>query len=193
MRSSVDDPRRPPRRALMLLALVSSGILLAGLLLGIAAEGDSGDASTPAVATEERRLAPDFSLATLDGAETRLSDYRGRAVIVTFFASWCYPCEEELPLLEEAAREEGDDLQVLAVAYDDRRADAKEFIKRLGVTFPGLIDDDDAVAKAYGVRAIPQTFFIDADGMIQDQLFGVTTSQALDRPLQALLGNSARS
>ena len=136
--------------------------------------------------------APDFSLPTLDGVEARLSDYRGHAVVVTFFASWCYPCEQEVPLLEAASRRAGDALQVLAVSYEDRPADSAAFLEELGVTFPAFVDPDRSVASTYGVRTIPQTFFIDADGVVRDRVFGITTTDALDAPLHALMDRTRR-
>lgn len=131
--------------------------------------------------------APDFRLTALDGTQRRLSDYRGRAVVLTFVASWCNPCEKEMPLLEDAATEYGDRLQVLAVSYKDLRMDTEAFVERLGVTYPVFPDGESVVAEAYGVRAIPQTFFIDEAGVVRDRVFGITTKRALDEPLQALL------
>ena len=139
-------------------------------------------------ATRTGDTAPGFTLRALDGTCRRLADYRGRPVVLTFFASWCHPCEQEMPLLEDAAGEHGDDLQVLAVSFRDLRMDSEDFVERLEVTYPAFHDAENAVAEAYGVRAIPQTFFIDEAGVVRDRVFGITSKRALDAPLDALLG-----
>lgn len=130
---------------------------------------------------------PDFTLPDLAGNSVRLSDFRGRPVVLTFFASWCHPCEEEMPLLEDAWTEDPDRFGVVAVSYDDLERDSHAFVERLGVTYPALIDVGDQVKDAYGVGAIPQTFFVDADGVLRDRVFGITSRDALDEPLDALL------
>ena len=116
-----------------------------------------------------------------------LSDFQGKPLVLTFFASWCHPCEQEMPLLEDARNEQPDDFDVLAVSYDDLEADSRAFVDRLGVTYPVALDLDDTVKDAYGVRGIPQTFFVDADGVLQDRVFGITSPAALDEPLDRLL------
>jgi peroxiredoxin len=136
-------------------------------------------------------LAPDFQLPDVDGTPVRLSQYRGRAVVLTFFASWCHPCEEELPVLEEVQRDAGERLQVLAVNYNDFAGDSREFVNRLGVTYPALVEDANKspVAARYGVHGIPVTFFIDARGRIATEpLFGESSKKALQPGLDALLG-----
>ncbi len=183
-----------------MLAVVAIAVPLVGLAVVLTTRDDdefaSGSESTEAceVATggddgvDIGDVAPEFTLTTLDGGCFSLGAARGRAVVLTFFASWCHPCEEEMPLLEDASDEYGDDLQVVAVSYEDLRRDSEAFVERLGVTFPAAFDTDGDVAESYGVRGIPQTFFIDADGVVQDRVFGITSKRALDEPLDALLG-----
>ena len=87
--------------------------------------------------------APDFELLTLDRCTAeRLSAHRGTPVVLTFFASWCHPCEEEMPLLEAAHHDDPNGFDVLAVTYKDLRGDAVQFTDRLGVTYPALFDTD---------------------------------------------------
>lgn len=130
---------------------------------------------------------PDFVLEDLDGDPVRLSDLRGRPVVLTFFASWCFPCQEELPVLEEAWRERRDEFTAVAVSYDDLARDSRQFVEDLGVTFPVLLDVDDTVRDRYALRGIPQTFFVDEQGVLRDRVFGITTREALEEPLDALL------
>jgi len=135
--------------------------------------------------------APDFSLRGLDGRPVRLSQFRGRPVVLTFFASWCHPCEEELPVLEAARRDSRGRLAVVGVNYQDPEDDTRDFVKQLGVTFPTLIEDSFAnpVAARYGVHGIPVTFFLDARGVIATEpMFGQGSRSALQPGLDAILG-----
>ncbi len=137
------------------------------------------------------RPAPDFELSTVDGRRVRLSQFRGTPVVLTFFASWCHPCEEELPVLEKLQKENQGRLNVVGVNYQDSAADTRDFVRRLGVTFPALVEDSIAnpVAGRYGVHGLPVTFFIDARGTIASPpLFGESSRKALQPGLDKLLG-----
>jgi cytochrome c biogenesis protein CcmG/thiol:disulfide interchange protein DsbE len=92
-----------------------------------------------------------------------------------------------MPLLEAAHADQAGAFDVLAVTYKDFRSDAIRFTNRLGVTYPALFDTDGTVADRYGVSGIPQTWFIDADGVVRDRVFGITSEAALAEPLEALL------
>jgi cytochrome c biogenesis protein CcmG, thiol:disulfide interchange protein DsbE len=133
--------------------------------------------------------APDFSLAALDGdGDVRLADFRGRPVIVNFWASWCNPCREEFPLLQQALRDHRSErLAVIGVTFRDIPDDSRDFVSQMKATWKQAIDDDQAVAKAYGVRSIPLTFFVRSDGTIAARVFGFTTEAALADPLAKLL------
>lgn len=134
-------------------------------------------------------LAPDFALRDIDGNVVRLSQFRGRAVVLTFFASWCHPCEEELPALQQVQQEEGRRVAVVGVNYQDIDSDTRDFVRRLNVTFPTLIEEPTSpVAQRYGVHEIPVTFFIDARGKIATTpLFGQSSRKALQPGLDVLL------
>ncbi len=134
-------------------------------------------------------LAPDFMLADLNGKPVTLSSLRGRVVVLTFFASWCEPCEQDMPVLEKAQREAGDRIAVVGVNYQDFPSDTRAFVKRLGVTFPTLIEDssDNPVAARYDVHAMPDTVFIDAQGVVRNRVFGQTNTHDLQAALKDLL------
>jgi peroxiredoxin len=187
----------PSRRAMAALLVVS--VALPGALLAWVLAHD--DERTGAAGSEQvnafvagrarlGQLAPDFRLATLGGEQFRLTGTRGSPVVLTFFASWCHPCEEELPLLEAAHEKQPNDFKVVAVSFEDLPRDSKAFVKRLGVKYPALFDGGNDVAHAYGVRGIPATFFIDSDGVIRDRVHGITSRDALEKPLLALLRRS---
>jgi cytochrome c biogenesis protein CcmG/thiol:disulfide interchange protein DsbE len=177
-----------------------AGVLTVGIVTGVlVAVLDNGSESggsargrgavVAAGAAEVGSPAPDFSLPALDGdGEVRLADFRGRPVIVNFWASWCNPCRQEFPLLQQALRDHRSDrLAVIGVTYRDIPDDSRDFVSQMRATWPQAVDDDRAVAKAFGVRSIPVTFFVRADGTIAARVFGFTSEAALADPLAKLL------
>ena len=111
--------------------------------------------------------APDFALETMDGDSVRLADYRGRAVILNFWASWCGPCRYEHPALVRAARTWPDSqVVVLGVLYQDSPANARRFLRELGDEWTTVLDPRSRTAIEYGVWGVPETFFIAPDGTV---------------------------
>jgi cytochrome c biogenesis protein CcmG/thiol:disulfide interchange protein DsbE len=184
--------------AIALLVFVSIAIP-AGLLALILVNDDDGSPPGAASSTtagnpiDARKAkvgtpAPPFALRDIDGRDVSLADLRGKPVVIAFFASWCHPCEEELPVLEQYAREEGDRLHVVAISFRDLPSDSENFVRRLGVTYPALIDEPTApVGERYGVRGIPQTVFVDADGVVRGRVYGVTSRDELAPAIDDLL------
>jgi peroxiredoxin len=125
-----------------------------------------GDSTGAAPAAGDR--APDFTLADLDGNEVRLSDLRGRPVIINFWATWCGPCRIEMPELQEAYEEHQDeDLAVLAVNREENPDTVRSFFyEELALTFTPLLDTQATVADLYRVFNLPTTFFVDEGGTI---------------------------
>ncbi|HZR31095.1 MAG TPA: TlpA disulfide reductase family protein [Terriglobales bacterium] len=141
--------------------------------------------------------APDFSLETLDGQTLHLSDYRGKAVLLNFWATWCQPCKIEMPWFEELQRQYGPQgLQVVGIAMDDASKDEiAKFAKELGVNYPILVGKE-SVGDAYGgVQFLPSTFFIDRDGKIVDRVFGLKSRGEIEDSVKAALarGHVAQS
>ncbi len=126
--------------------------------------------------TLKNQMAPDFSLASLDGKATiRLSDYRGKAVLLNFWATWCVPCKIEMPWFVELQNEYGaQGLQVVGVAMDDASpGDIAKFAKDMGVNYPIAVGKE-SVGDAYGgVQFLPATFYIGRDGKVIDKVFGL--------------------
>jgi len=119
--------------------------------------------------------APDFSLQALDGKTTRLSDFRGKAVLLNFWATWCSPCKIEMPWFVDLQKEYGSQgLQIVGVAMDDAsKEDIAKFAKDMGVNYPILIGKE-AVGDEYGgVPALPESFLIARDGRIVDRIIGL--------------------
>jgi cytochrome c biogenesis protein CcmG/thiol:disulfide interchange protein DsbE len=195
--SPADEPARPSRAALAILVFVSLAIPAGGLALivshdnaGTPARQTTPNTDAAAIDSHKARvgtMAPDFTLHSTDGRTVTLSALRGRPVVVAFFASWCHPCEEELPVLERFRRD-NDALQVVGVSYQDLSSDTQAFVRRLRVTFPALVDAPASpVAQRYGVRGIPQTIFVDARGVVRGRVYGETSRRALQPAISDLL------
>ncbi|HEY4398892.1 MAG TPA: TlpA disulfide reductase family protein [Acidimicrobiia bacterium] len=170
---------------------------MAGVLVALLGDGsDNGGATRPGsvrgTGGDVGSPAPDFQLPALDGhGDARLADYRGRPVIVNFWASWCNPCRQEFPLLKQTLRDHRRQrLAVIGVTFQDIPSDSRTFVKQRRATWPQGVDDGGAVANAFGVRAIPQSFFVRPDGTIAARVFGFTSESALARPLAELLGTA---
>jgi thiol-disulfide isomerase/thioredoxin len=134
-------------------------------------------------------MAPDFALPdALTGAPVRLSDLRGRTVIVNFWATWCGPCRFELPALEEAYRNGGAgtsaDFVVLAVNVRETGGEIATFRESLEMTFPVLLDRAGTTFAAYGGEVLPQTYFIDRNGVVRARHIGAFGPSDLARGLE---------
>ena len=135
--------------------------------------------------------APDITLRDLDGHDVRLADYRGRPVIVNFWASWCIPCREEFPLLKAARERYADDgLEIVGVVFDDDVEAARAYMARAGASWPALDDPLGAAAAAYIVNAPPLSFFIDPDGVVRSIAYGPPSSGSIDDRIAAILPRS---
>jgi peroxiredoxin len=112
--------------------------------------------------------APDFALKSDTGRNVRLSELRGQVVLLNFWASWCSPCRQELPLLSKIhAQYRAAGFVLLGVNVDDNRKEAEAMLKRLDLRFPTLFDGNKNVAKLYGVDTMPATLIIDRDGRVR--------------------------
>jgi cytochrome c biogenesis protein CcmG, thiol:disulfide interchange protein DsbE len=135
--------------------------------------------------------APDFSLRTIDDRMIQLSSLKGHPVIVNIWASWCGPCQAEMPLFEELySRYHSQGLEILAVnsTFQDSLLNAKAFIQERNLTFPVLLDTQGQVTRQYQVQALPTTFFIDEQGVVHNQVIGgPLTSAMLESEINNLL------
>lgn len=176
------DLRRLPRGYLVAAAtLPLIGLALLGAMLIASRLGAPTGAS---IGSE----APDFALADLDGAPVRLADLRGRPVIINFWASWCGPCVEEFPLLQRAAEEHADaGLAIVGIVVDDRSEAARDFMERLGASWPAAMDPGARVAQRYGIFGPPETFFVDRDGIVVGRQIGQFSASSLETKLAAIL------
>ena len=118
--------------------------------------------------------APDFELKTLAGETVKLSNLKGKKVMLNFWATWCPPCKEEMPAMEKLSKQAGKDVVILAVNIDPQ-LDVQGFINENKITFPIPLDKADKVNETYQVLSIPTTYFIDSKGIIQNKYTGSMT------------------
>jgi thiol-disulfide isomerase/thioredoxin len=160
-------------------------IIISLLFPGLAVAGCAD--STPGIG----RVAPDFKLSSLDGQSVSLSDFRGRPVLINFWATWCGPCRYEMPFLQQVYEdavwvEKG--LVVLAVDIGESPVTVKDFVEFYGLTFPVLLDINQKVKLEYNVRNIPTTFLVDADGVIQSMKIGAFSGKVeIERALSKII------
>lgn len=159
------------------------------LLLGLAWIFISSSPSQPGAAatlSQPRKgfYAPDFELTTLSGETVRLSSLRGKPVILNFWASWCVPCQAEMPALQKVYTQYKDQgLQVVTVnmTFQDNQSDAASFVSKNGLTFPVALDLNGDSGRKYLIQALPSSFFIGSNGIIIDMIVGGPIDEALFR------------
>ena len=136
--------------------------------------------------------APDFTLPSLDGRKVKLSDFRGKAVLLNFWATWCPPCKVEMPWFADLQKQYADDgLVVLGVAMDDSKPDTiAKFASDLGVNYEVLLGTDK-VSDDYGdVQYLPTTFYIGRDGTIVDKMTGLLGRKEIEDAVRKTLNTS---
>ncbi|MBN2046490.1 MAG: redoxin domain-containing protein [Anaerolineaceae bacterium] len=144
----------------------------------------SADVNDTAISPKEGFLAPDFTLETLDGQTITLTKLRGQPVIVNFWATWCPPCQQEMPAIERVYQAyHSDGLEILAVntTFQDSAADAAAFRDQIGLSFPILLDRAGSASADYQMQGLPSTYFIGRDGIIKAVVVGGPMSEALVR------------
>lgn len=165
-----------PVRTKGLLQGVAAVVLVAlVLLLAVGVRGSLGGSSfVSEIRDGTRPAAPDFALPALDGGETlTLASLRGTPVVVNFWASWCPPCQDEAPLLQQIAEEEAaGGVAFVGVSYNDTSDDARAFARRYGLGYHLVRDGDDRVSRAWGVSGPPETFVLDAQGRAVAHFYG---------------------
>jgi thiol-disulfide isomerase/thioredoxin len=139
----------------------------------------SSSADTPDAPKMQGKVAPGFSLVTLEGKKVSLADYKGKPVLINFWATWCAPCKLEMPWFEEFHKKyEAQGLVILGIAADEAPKDQiAATAKKLGVTYPVLLKTDDVETAYGGVDYLPESFYVDKTGKIAMQTAGMNDDQ----------------
>lgn len=202
------------RRTFLATSLGLGTLLLAGCAVGgrPASSGGSSDNASensaleqsdndaqPAIVSDlppaprKDHPAPEFTLATLNGGQISLADYRGKPVILNFWASWCGPCRLEMPHLQSAFEENQDgDVVVLGInltARETNSADIGAFVDEFALTFPIALDEEGAVADLYAVRGQPASVFIRPDGIINTVFYGPVNESFINDRIAEITGS----
>jgi len=163
--------------------LIVGGIITAALVavLYFALGNDPQHIDSPLVGA----VAPDFRLKAVGSGEAvDLSRYRGKPVVLNFWATWCHPCWDEHPVLTENAQMMGDRVQFVGVVFQDDEKKITDFLQQRGWAYPTLVDDRGKTAIAYGVGGVPETFFLDKHGTIVAKFDGPMSTEILQENLQ---------
>ena len=184
---------------MVLLALVFAAVLLGAKrlydTLGAQVQMDTLGTQATQLAEESgtepaKQPAPDFTVYDMDGNPHKLSDFFGKPIVLNFWASWCGPCQKEMPDFEKKYKENGDKVTFLMVNLTDGSYDtvakASKFISDNGYTFPVFYDTSSDGADTYKVYSIPTTFFIGADGQLVAQATGAISASTLQQGIDLI-------
>ena len=190
------------KKVLLILVLVFAVLLVGASVLynqlsqrvdmdQLATQGPPATEPTESEETEEtrpnRKMAPDFTVYDAEGNKVRLSDYFGKPIVLNFWASWCGPCQMEMPEFQEKYLEYGAEVQFLMVNVWDAKEEGAKYIQSKGYTFPVFYDTDSQAAAVYGIYSIPTTFFIDAEGNAVAQATGAINAELLQKGIGMIL------
>ncbi len=135
--------------------------------------------------------APAFRLEKLSGgAPIALADFKGKPVVINFWATWCVPCMQEHPEMVAASRRLRDQVQFLGVVFDDKEENVRAFLEENGSPYPSLLDPDGKTAVAYGVAGVPETYFVDPQGVIVSKYVGPLDAVSFERELAKTRGEA---
>jgi len=150
----------------------------------IEAKEKAGEDVNVPVGIQQGNLAPDFELKTMDGETMKLSDFRGKKLIVNLWATWCPPCRAEMPDMQKFYEEnKNKGIEILSVnltASEQQPENIDKFIEEFGITFPVVLDEKNSVADHYQVVSIPTSYIIDSRGVIQQKIIGPMNKEMME-------------
>lgn len=171
--SAVAQPYPRYKRITTVVVLLIFGLWVAYLLLGTGGKSTGNGIPNGA-------KAPDFELKTTDGKVIKLSDYKGKPVMLNFFATWCPPCRAEMPALQEVYAEyESKGFVIIAVNLNESNLAVNSFRDKYKLTFPIVIDTDDRVSRTYEIVPLPTSYFINKDGVVVGKWTGEISKDKL--------------
>ncbi len=170
------------------IAIAVLALAIGGAVLLSAAPTQAPLAANTPYSFDPGMPAPEFSLQTVDGQTLSLSDLRGKAVMVNFWATWCPPCRAEMPDMQQVYAERGSsDIAILAVNVQEAAELVNQFVARYGLKFPILMDPSGNVFTAYRVSSLPTSYFVDREGRIASVNVGALNRQGMVKQLDAAL------
>jgi len=174
----------------IVIAVIVAGMLYAGIHAA-----RKNQASGSVSGRVRGQLAPDFELKSLDGKNVKLSDFRGKAVLLNFWATWCGPCKIEMPWFVELQKQYGPDgLQIVGVAMDDSSdQEIAKFTQEMGVNYPILLGKESVGQSYGGVDVLPTTFFVDRDGKLVAREFGLQSRSVFVDHIKESLGQAVQA
>lgn len=188
-------PRRSSRKRRIIIflavSLLNVGLLvLLGSQVLVPAQNQSNSARSPLIG----HPAPDFTLGVLSSRPVpaiHLASFKGKPVMLNFWASWCDPCKHEAPLLQATWRRvQGQGVVFIGIDYEDTQSDGLSFLNTYGVTYVNVVDSSGATAINYGVTGVPETVFIDRRGIAVHKIIGELTTQTLQSNIQQIVGRT---
>ena len=164
-------------------------IVIIGASFGYEYLSEKTEIPAPEAPNQEEKIpAPDFVMLDIDGNEINFSEFKGKPVVINFWATWCGPCKREMPFFDEAYKEFGDEIEfiMLNVPEGDTIEGAKEFSKENGYTFPLYFDADFSGARIYGITSFPTTVFIDKEGNVSAGYIGALNRDTIFQNLESI-------
>lgn len=152
----------------------------------------AGKNSAALTLQENTGKAPDFTLMNVEGKKVSLSDYKGKVIIIDFWATWCAPCRKGIPDLIDLQKEYKDKVAVIGISLDreNTKAGVPDFVNKMGINYPVVYFDDKVINDFGGINAIPTTFIIDKNGNIAKKLIGLYPKNVFEQQLDELLKKS---
>jgi len=175
----------------MLKITVSAFIIILFAITGCNKNASNEKPVTPEAMTNGGSAAPDFSLENASGGNVKLSDYRGKVVIVDFWATWCPPCRKGIPDLIDIKKQYGDDVAIIGISVDtDSKGEVVPFIQKMGINYPIAYSTPEVVQAYGGIEGIPTSFVVDKAGKIVDMHVGLVPKENFTTVIDKLLKNS---
>jgi peroxiredoxin len=176
---------------ILLAAVAIFGILQNRFLLDASPEvdrsGNQPDSNSPSSSySQAGKTAPDFELELLEGSKVSLSDFAGHPILINYWATWCPPCREELPLIQDRLDRYSPDLVVLTINAGEDPKTVKNYIEQKAFSFHVLLDPEWKAEALYGIYAYPTSVFIDREGLIQARYVGGMSAEILDEYLELI-------
>ena len=160
----------------LLISMLATFAILSWSSPGCGGTTTVGPGGTPSIAPRVGALAPDFTLPTLDGETVKLNELRGQPVLVNFWGTWCTYCRRQMPYLQAAFEEKGQEVKFIAIDVGESSGTVSRYVDDTGIGFTVVLDRSRAVASAYNIRYYPTSFLVDEQGVVKHITLGAFRS-----------------